>query len=666
MAKNIEVKMAYGVPDYATDEKRLQVSAFLRSADKFIKEGHYEQARIELHKAREIDPNNAYALAFTERIASLETQAAKETAKSKLPSAQPTAVEPSAKAVEQKPQLVSPPVMPPKTEVKQAVKEPPNVEVFPFPAVDERKLEAGRARLKEQFEQEKAKTKEQLEKAFELRLQKEHHEAELQYQQRLESERQRVEKETRIQLETQHALQVEELKTSFDRERTTLAEKEKQSLSLATKEQEADFAGRLTKELEKFKKSSTTEEKELRTKLEETLRNQLQGEFEIKLQKEHAAAQEQNEKREKEIAQSFKEQHEFFRKESEKASAQKLKELDEREAKRYEQKKAELQQSLETQFQAKLKEVIAVEKEKLKTEKDAVEEERRQAQAKYLELKQRQTELETQRVNETTRQVEQAKREVAQTYERRMELLGIHIPKTIDERMKLYYDRIREAWAIGPITVEKAQALMELQELLGISFEEHAECESNVRVQLYADSLEQAILGGKIRATDKQALDDLKRRYDITIEEAAKLEPIILSAFQRSATKASVLIVDDDLDLAELIRDRLQEQGYKPIVYDSIGKALEFLATAEVDLILSDLRFQAEKMDGFTFYKEIQKNQKLRKVPFVLMTSMDEGLFMRTGVQLGIDDYLTKPLDLELLVAIVEGKLRKYKSLRED
>jgi DNA-binding response OmpR family regulator len=45
------------------------------------------------------------------------------------------------------------------------------------------------------------------------------------------------------------------------------------------------------------------------------------------------------------------------------------------------------------------------------------------------------------------------------------------------------------------------------------------------------------------------------------------------------------------------------------------------------------------------------------------MSSLDEGLFIRTGVQLGVDDYLTKPLDLDLLVAVIEGKLKKYRML---
>ena len=141
-------------------------------------------------------------------------------------------------------------------------------------------------------------------------------------------------------------------------------------------------------------------------------------------------------------------------------------------------------------------------------------------------------------------------------------------------------------------------------------------------------------------------------------------ESLILTAFQRSATKAIILIADDDVDLSAAIKDRLRELGYSVIVHDSIAGALEFLGQSPVDLILSDLRFQGEKMDGFTFFKQSQQKPHLRKIPFILMSGLDEGLFIRTGAQLGIDDYLTKPLDLELLVAVIEGKLKKYKTLR--
>ena len=111
---------------------------------------------------------------------------------------------------------------------------------------------------------------------------------------------------------------------------------------------------------------------------------------------------------------------------------------------------------------------------------------------------------------------------------------------------------------------------------------------------------------------------------------------------------------------------RLQELGYNVIAHSTLAEATAFIESNSVDLILSDIRFQGEKIDGFTFFKRVQQHAHLRKIPFIFMSALDEGLFIRTGVQLGVDDYLTKPLDIDLLAAVVEGKLKKYRAMMEN
>jgi len=671
VTKKIEGKPVIGSPGHSTDEKRQQVGTFLRNADKSIKEGRLDQARAELKKVRELEPNNAYALAFEERIASIESQAIKEKTSPVPPPEQAPAKAPvaaPAKPAEDK----APPPQPPPIE-KPVAEVTPKVEAPAPPVIDETVLAEERAKLEAELKKQQSAFEEQAENAFQRKLQEEIQKVEARYREELANEQQRLEKEITEKLEAQHTSRLQELQKSMEVERITLAEKERQSVTLLKAQLEAEFARKLTTELDSFKKTSTTEEKQLRAKLEETLRGQLQKESEMQVAQQRASMEAEFKKREKEIDQSYKDQHNLFLKESERKIEEKIKEMRAREAEKFEQKRLETQKSLELEYQSKLQKTLAEEQKKFderskkaEAERAALEQERKRLADTQAQLARAQENLKAEMERNTAQLVEHAKQEVADAYERKMELLGIGIPKTKEEKTKLYYDRIREAWASGALTMEKAQGLMELQELLGMSFEEHAACESNVRLQLYADAVEQAILSGKVKASDTQTLDEMKRRYDITVEEAANLESLILSAFQRSATKAIILIADDDVDLTAAIKDRLRELGYSVIVHDSIAGALEFLGQSPVDLILSDLRFQGEKMDGFTFFKEIQKTPKLRKIPFILMTSMDEGLFMRTGVQLGIDDYLTKPLDLELLVAVIEGKLKKYRSLRES
>ncbi len=671
LTKKTDGKPVIGSPGHSTDEKRQQVGTFLRNADKSIKEGHLDQARTDLKKVREIEPNNPYALAFEERIASIEAQAIKEKTLPATPPTQAPAKAPvtaSAPPAETKP----PPPQPPPVE-KPVAEVTPKVEAPAPPVIDEKALAGERAKLETELKKQQSAFEEQAERSFQQKLQEEIQKAEARHREDLANEQQRLEKEITEKLEEQHTARIEELEQSMERERKTLVDKEHQSVTLLKAQLEAEFARKLTTELDSFKKTSTTEEKQLRAKLEETLRGQLQKEFEMQVAQQHASAEADIKKREKEIEQTYKEQHNIFLKESERKIEEKIKEMRAKEAEKFEQKKLDAEKSLLLEYQNKLQKTLSEEQKKFdeqtkkaEAERAALEKDRKLLATSQAQMTRAQENLKAEAERSTVQLVERAKQEVAESYERKMELLGIGIPKTKEEKIKLYYDRIREAWASGPLTMEKAQGLMELQELLDLSFEEHAECESNVRLQLYADAVEQAILSGKVKANDTAALDEMKRRYDITVEEAANLESLILTAFQRSATKAIILIADDDVDLSAAIKDRLRELGYSVILHDTIAGALEFLRQSPVDLILSDLRFQGEKMDGFTFFKEIQKTPKLRKIPFILMTLMDEGLFMRTGVQLGIDDYLTKPLDLELLVAVIEGKLKKYRSLRES
>jgi DNA-binding response OmpR family regulator len=69
-------------------------------------------------------------------------------------------------------------------------------------------------------------------------------------------------------------------------------------------------------------------------------------------------------------------------------------------------------------------------------------------------------------------------------------------------------------------------------------------------------------------------------------------------------------------------------------------------------------------MDGFSFFSLLQKHKHLGNVPFILMSVLGDGGIIRSGVQLGVDDYLTKPIDMDLLIAVVEGKLKRYKNFK--
>jgi DNA-binding response OmpR family regulator len=65
-------------------------------------------------------------------------------------------------------------------------------------------------------------------------------------------------------------------------------------------------------------------------------------------------------------------------------------------------------------------------------------------------------------------------------------------------------------------------------------------------------------------------------------------------------------------------------------------------------------------MGGFSFYEKIRKFEHLHNVPFVFLSGLTDEVLIRTGKELGVDDYLTKPISEQNLIAVIKGKLKRF------
>lgn len=119
-----------------------------------------------------------------------------------------------------------------------------------------------------------------------------------------------------------------------------------------------------------------------------------------------------------------------------------------------------------------------------------------------------------------------------------------------------------------------------------------------------------------------------------------------------------ILIVDDEKDLRNVINVILTECGYVSFLAENGKQGLELAKTVKPDLILCDI--QMPLMNGFEFLNAVKMEPELSKIPFVFMTGVNVGQYdLRKGMNLGADDYLTKPFSTEDLVYAVETRLRK-------
>ena len=115
-----------------------------------------------------------------------------------------------------------------------------------------------------------------------------------------------------------------------------------------------------------------------------------------------------------------------------------------------------------------------------------------------------------------------------------------------------------------------------------------------------------------------------------------------------------ILIVDDEKNIVDILRFNLEKEGYSIIeAYDG-ETGLELAMNENPDLVLLDLMLP--KMDGFTVCRKIRESSG---VPIIMLTAKEEEVDKVLGLELGADDYITKPFSQRELMARIKANLRR-------
>lgn len=117
---------------------------------------------------------------------------------------------------------------------------------------------------------------------------------------------------------------------------------------------------------------------------------------------------------------------------------------------------------------------------------------------------------------------------------------------------------------------------------------------------------------------------------------------------------SKILVVDDELDIALLIKDVLEDEGFSTTAIDSSKKALELVQKEKFDLILLDVMMP--EMSGTTLCTKIRE---ITSSPILFVTAKTSTLDKLLGFEVGADDYITKPFIIEELVARVKAHIRR-------
>lgn len=119
----------------------------------------------------------------------------------------------------------------------------------------------------------------------------------------------------------------------------------------------------------------------------------------------------------------------------------------------------------------------------------------------------------------------------------------------------------------------------------------------------------------------------------------------------------NILIVEDEKNMNQLLSSYLSSEGYSTHSASNGVEALEIFSSNKIDIILSDIMMP--EMDGFTLADKIR--QQDNQIPIIFLTARDDKFSKQLGYKVGIDDYITKPFDIDELSFKISAIVRRLK-----
>ncbi|MFH2102273.1 MAG: response regulator [Chloroflexota bacterium] len=121
-----------------------------------------------------------------------------------------------------------------------------------------------------------------------------------------------------------------------------------------------------------------------------------------------------------------------------------------------------------------------------------------------------------------------------------------------------------------------------------------------------------------------------------------------------------IMVVDDDKMLSKMLSTLLSNHGFHTIHASDGIQALEQLEKSVPALILLDVMMP--EMDGFEVCEKIRSNPKTVSIPIIMLTALDSAEYKERGIELGVDDYMTKPCNTTELIARINTLLNRTDS----
>lgn len=126
----------------------------------------------------------------------------------------------------------------------------------------------------------------------------------------------------------------------------------------------------------------------------------------------------------------------------------------------------------------------------------------------------------------------------------------------------------------------------------------------------------------------------------------------------------TILVVDDEQDLLDLIEYNLMKEGYKVLKAENGLEALDVAKEKNPDLVLLDIMMP--KMDGLEVCEKMRSDADLKHIPIIFLTARGDEKTEVEGLNLGADDYVTKPISTTKLISRIKAVLRRFSETEEE
>lgn len=648
-----------------------QAKRCLFAADQYVKAGQFEKARLELEKAKKLDPGNIYIAAFRDRIVYFEQQKKKEAtaiqekAEAPAESAEPvvTQEEVGQNVVQEEPEVERESGHEVHSEEPApAVEEPVTEEPAPEPAavVEERSVPSQEVnKRKEEEEAQFARMKEELLKKVEEEMRKLEEERKLleterktaeEKMERLQREVQQQEQEKRKvqeylqgevqKLEAERRRAEEESRKKIDEElRRLQEEKDNEALRKLMDEQRAleEEVKRLQAERQQLS-SKTTQKAEVELlQLKEEIQQKASEETIRKLEREFQTWQERERQRI-----DAEQQRLAAAKEKEEANARAIREAMERARElfalgQYQDAIAEL--SKVYALNPMLEEARLLEADVRKAER---EESRRMVEKKLEEMRHR--------IEDLSRALELEKKA--------REEMGKHQVQRALSQLRAAFEK---AWVNGAPAAADELELNKLAMSLAIPETVVQSIRREVKLDMYSKAVKEAIAKKNLMRNSSSTLEWLRKVYAITLDEYLEYESKFLTDLVAEKYQGTILFVSSDEVTTDQISVKLKSLGFAVVLAKTPEEALEKIEKIYPNFILCDMEFSKDSLTGIKFLHVLRSNSKFHYLPFILLCDAKRVPEIESSELKPNEGIVIKPVKFEELKEVMDVKLQAFK-----